>query len=320
MKKKNKVPLNTRVPVQTTISVVGSCFLYSSSLNQNTLPPGVYRTAVVREANFAPGFEPIEADNDRPLEIDSSVKNLLAEVKDFLGKRQMFQDMGFSHKRGYLMHGPPGCGKSSTLRLLEEEFIDTFSGVVLVWRPEDGSVSTYYDLIRKHEPDRAIMLVVEDIDSCLRQFEEDLLEFLDGQRGLQNFVLVATTNNLNVIPSRIKDRPSRIDRLVEIGKPTPEARAIYLENIGLNKVQVGQILAVTDNTTVAQLKEVVVGHLLLGGKLEEVVKRVTGLEMKAPEETDHDPYLDYEDDEDESAPVEPAAGATLQIRLHPVSS
>lgn len=38
---------------------------------------------------------------------------ILADVKDFIANPKWYTDRGIPYRRGYLLHGPPGCGKSS---------------------------------------------------------------------------------------------------------------------------------------------------------------------------------------------------------------
>jgi len=264
---------------KTVIAVQGTTNYYTEALDRNTLGAGLYKMASVSiDGSRLPGFEPVEVTNDQPLEIDDSVKEITKEIGVFFDRRHIFQKMGFAHKRGYLLHGPPGCGKSCTLRLLEKTFVETYGGIVLFWDNGSG-IQLYVEHIRKYEPVRPIMVVCEDIDSFVSDFEESILEFLDGQRGLDNFVLVATTNNLDGIPSRIKDRPSRIDRLLEIGKPNVAVRLQYLLQIGVSESAAHDLASRTEGLSIAQLKEIIVATVCLEQPLAPVLERLKVADM-----------------------------------------
>lgn len=252
---------------------------YTETLGRDHLGSGLYKMTAIRIGDdLKPGFMPVDISNDEPLEVDDSVKEIAQEMEVFLGRADVFKRMGFAHKRGYLFHGPPGCGKSSTLRLLERVFVERFTGIVLFWNNGSGIVD-YVEHIRSHEPDRPIMVVCEDIDNQVDSFEEAILEFLDGQRALNNFVLVATTNNLEKIPSRIRDRPSRIDRLVSIGKPSEDTRFRYLLGVGVPESSARELAGRTEGLSIAQLKEIVVAVVCLEQPLGPVLERLKVADM-----------------------------------------
>ena len=279
---------------QTVIAVQGTKLYYSEALPQQTLSPGMYRIETVRVGGeYLPAFQPLDVSNDAPLDIDSKVTEIVNEIDDFFGRQAVFHKMGFSHKRGYMLHGPPGCGKSSTLRLLERHFVDKFEGIVLFWGP-GINISGYVEHIRSHEANRPIFVVCEDIDNSISYFEEEILEFLDGQKALNNFVLVATTNNLAAIPSRIKDRPSRIDRVLEIGLPGTETRYKYLRQVGVTESQARLLAEGTPGLSIAHLKEIIVATVCLGRPLDEVLKRLKVADMRP-----FDVTIDGDDDGDD---------------------
>jgi SpoVK/Ycf46/Vps4 family AAA+-type ATPase len=264
---------------QKVIAVQKKVNYYTEALERSTLGSGLYRMSAVRVGDeMVAGFLPVEVTNDEPLEVDDSVQSIAREMETFFNRREVFKKMGFSHKRGYLFHGPPGCGKSCTLRLLEKLFVEQFDGIVLFW--DNGSaIAHYVEHIREHEPLRPVMVVCEDIDNQIGQFEESILEFLDGQKGLDNFVLVATTNNLDQIPSRIKDRPSRIDRLISIGKPSEETRFKYLAAVGVAEASARDLAKRTEGLSIAQLKEIVVAVVCLEQPLAPVLERLKVADM-----------------------------------------
>lgn len=43
---------------------------------------------------------------------------ILSDVKDFIDDPQWYTDRGIPYRRGYLLYGPPGCGKSSFITAL----------------------------------------------------------------------------------------------------------------------------------------------------------------------------------------------------------
>lgn len=283
------------------IGVRNGCMIYQDATDLQTLPAGVYQSAMpYYDGKYVPGFQPVDVGNDEPLDVDPVVKSTLQEIEDFLAKADSYKKYGFSHKRGYLFHGPPGCGKSSALRLIEKRFVEQYNGVVLIWGKNPGD---FYEAFRKAEGSkRPFMLVCEDIDNMVSQFETYILEFLDGQSSLENFVLIATTNNLSYIPDRIKARPSRIDQVIKIGMPDKAARKTYLKSIKVeDEVLIEDIATRSAGLSLAQLKEVVIAHLCLGESLADSLgrmKKVDGSAMTGKMKTADDiEYIEKDNNE-----------------------
>lgn len=242
--------------------------------NRRVLPPGTYKPTVLMTENGSKiAFEPLVESNDKAVECNPAVTATLAEVAKFLGAGEKYRHFRLPHKRGYLFHGPPGCGKSTALRLLSEKFVAQTQGIVLrISDPERFPM--WFENIRQQEPTRPVLAIAEDIDDDVEEFETGLLEFLDGAEALNDFVFVATTNNLDAIPDRIKNRPSRIDRVVEITPPTAKARAEYLRRFPLKETLIWDIAEATEGITMADLKEVVIATQILEETLASAVERV----------------------------------------------
>lgn len=45
-------------------------------------------------------------------------ETIVDDVKDFINNPKWYMDRGIPYRRGYLLHGPPGCGKSSFITAL----------------------------------------------------------------------------------------------------------------------------------------------------------------------------------------------------------
>lgn len=54
--------------------------------------------------------------------LDEGVSSrILQDCRDFIQAPKWYSDRGIPYRRGYLMHGPPGCGKSSYITALAGE-------------------------------------------------------------------------------------------------------------------------------------------------------------------------------------------------------
>lgn len=48
-------------------------------------------------------------------------ESILRDCKEFIETPKWYADRGIPYRRGYLLHGPPGCGKSSFITALAGE-------------------------------------------------------------------------------------------------------------------------------------------------------------------------------------------------------
>ncbi len=204
-------------------------------------------------------------------------EQILKDLQKFWDNKQKFIDYNLNPKRGIILHGDPGCGKTSLIYLLVEE-IKKRNGISIYFDIPDNWVEIA-KLIRKVEKERPILCIIEDIDLIITKHgEEAFLNFLDGLNSISNVVYVATTNNIEKIPDRIKDRPSRFDKKYQIKKPTEQDRKIYFETKLLTedkkKYDLKKLVKDTRDFTMAHIKEVFISLYILDNPYEEVIGRL----------------------------------------------
>jgi len=174
-----------------------------------------------------------EPQRKRPLEsviLDRGIKErILDDVKDFMGRQQWYVDRGIPYRRGYLLYGPPGSGKSSFIQALAGE-LDF--GVAIVNLSERGITDDKLGRLLKILPARTILLL-EDADAAFRnrrQVEADgyngatvtfsgLLNALDGVAASEERIAFLTTNHIDQLDEALI-RPGRVDMTVRIGEAT----------------------------------------------------------------------------------------------------
>lgn len=222
------------------------------------LPSGVYKVAVSSRIGVYLDRVAVVKDNLIVLP-GMGADTVLTEIKEFLARKDRYKAKGVVHKRGILMEGPPGSGKTSNSELIIELFMKEAGGVVLLG-DNPGSVALGLQLIRAREPERPIMVVIEDIDAVARSNEELLLNLLDGKEQFDGVVFVATTNYLERLPDRIANRPSRFDLVVKIGLPNWDARLAFIKTREptIDEARATELAEKTDGYSIAHLKELLI--------------------------------------------------------------
>ncbi len=201
------------------------------------------------------------------------VTDLVDEISTFWEKKDLFEKHGITHKRGIMLAGEPGNGKTSIISQITEDVIKR-GGIVFSLK-SIGELNLILDLVHDHlryiEPDTPIVTVIEDIDNIVNQNESVLLNFLDGEDQFQHNVVVATTNRLAELNDLLL-RPSRFDRIIIIESPTPEVREFFLSKKGIEGEDLKRWVDSTEGKSMADLKELFISVVLLGNTLEEALQ------------------------------------------------
>ncbi|XP_031551642.1 mitochondrial chaperone BCS1-like [Actinia tenebrosa] len=156
-------------------------------------------------------------------------EKILNDVKDFNTNSKWYTDRGIPYRRGYLLYGPPGCGKSSFIQALAGEL--DYS--ICVMNLSDRSLSDdRLNHLMSVAPQQSIILL-EDIDAAFVKKDDSmdgskrenvymnrvtfsgLLNTLDGVASTEERIVFMTTNHIDRLdPALI--RPGRVDLQLEI--------------------------------------------------------------------------------------------------------
>ncbi|TFK30139.1 mitochondrial chaperone BCS1 [Coprinopsis marcescibilis] len=158
------------------------------------------------------------------------------DVKAFLDRRQWYADRGIPYRRGYLLHGPPGSGKTSFIQALA----GSLSYDICIFNlSERGLTDDKLFHLLSNVPERSFILM-EDVDAAFNkrvQTSEDgyqssvtfsgFLNALDGVASGEERIIFLTTNHIERLdPALI--RPGRVDFCELIDDAHPEqARTLF---------------------------------------------------------------------------------------------
>lgn len=151
-------------------------------------------------------------------------QRLVQDVQEFCKSQQWYIDRGIPYRRGYLLHGPPGCGKSSFILALAG-FLEY--NICILNLNERGLSDDRLNVLLSVAPPRSLILL-EDIDAAFTKRENSrdaypgvtfsgLLNCLDGVASTEERLVFMTTNHLERLDAALV-RPGRVDMIERIGE------------------------------------------------------------------------------------------------------
>ncbi|XP_056289465.1 mitochondrial chaperone BCS1 isoform X2 [Pseudoliparis swirei] len=165
-------------------------------------------------------------------------EKIVDDVKDFIGNPKWYTERGIPYRRGYLLYGPPGCGKSSFITALAGEL---GYSICLMSLSDQSLSDDRLNHLLSVAPQQSIILL-EDVDAAfvsrdLRHAENPvayqgmgrltfsgLLNALDGVASSEARIVFMTTNFIDRLdPALI--RPGRVDLKQYIGNCTRQQLA-----------------------------------------------------------------------------------------------
>jgi hypothetical protein len=171
---------------------------------------------------------------------------------------KLYASLDVPHRRGVLLHGPPGNGKTSIIRWIGAA-LPRVAGLIL--RPnaafDNDDLNGVVKLWKSQAP---AILVIEDLNWLLKKVDLSLfLNLLDGierdAKGGQ--LLIATTNHPSELDPAINNRPGRFDVVIEIPCPDDATRLAFLAArlADVAEPTRAKLAALTDGFSFAHLHE-----------------------------------------------------------------
>lgn len=249
--------LNTFKPVSTTFPKL-ECGVYTVSINQYHGILFTQQTICIDDLLRFP---------------DSVSEKILTEITTFWKKGDKFKEHGFLHRRGYLLHGPAGSGKTCLVQQIIADIVNN-DGLVFLCNTHPSVFNDGLSLFRKVESERPIVCLFEDIDAIIDEHgEDDILTLLDGENQIDRVLNIATTNYPEKLDRRLVARPRRFDRVIKIGMPNDAVRRVYFnKKLKVSETELDKWVAATEGFSFAACAELVISVCCFEKPFDEAVK------------------------------------------------
>jgi ATP-dependent metalloprotease FtsH len=229
----------------------------------------------------------------------------LTEIRDFLIDAERFAAVGARFPRGFLLVGPPGCGKTLLARAVAGESNAAFLSVAATEFTEvfvGEGAARVRDLFGRARAMAPAIVFIDEIDAIgarreagaggSRESEQTLNQILielDGFKDRDDVIVMAATNRPEILDAALV-RAGRFDREITVSLPDRQGRRDILEvHIGDKRlaadVDLDAIAAITRGLSGADLANVMNEAALLSARrgraeismraLEEAVERST---------------------------------------------
>ena len=183
-------------------------------------------------------LERTEFTKDDVLKDFVSTKDVTDKIDKFFTAIPKYDLYGIFAKRGGLLFGPAGTGKTTIIAEICRKYSADGKTFVLLWHTDKIEAGDVKDFIKhlKYEGVDKMILVAEDIggieiDQARIRSESALLSLLDNQE--QTFkipvYIAATTNYPENFMGNLTNRPNRFDDKIRVGYPKAEARQQLLK-------------------------------------------------------------------------------------------
>ena len=169
------------------------------------------------------------------------------------------------HRRGYLLWGAPGNGKTATIRVMAAHpHIRPYTVDLSDSQEKSADVLRLFEKAAENTP---ALVILEDLDRAFptegKRTQEravsfqTLLNCLDGVGSQDGVIVVATANDPTCLDAAILKRPGRFDRVVQFRNPDADLRREYYQRLSpvLTGDQFEIAIQQTEGLSFAQLRE-----------------------------------------------------------------
>jgi AAA+ superfamily predicted ATPase len=193
------------------------------------------------------------------------------DFAQFFLSREIYERYRVPWKRGVLFIGPPGNGKTHTVKALINQlarpclYVKSFKSE---YATDQENMRLVFARARMTTP---CLVVLEDLDSTIDDKSRAFfLNELDGFETNAGVVVLATTNHPDRLDPALLDRPSRFDRKYYFDLPAEAERSEYISRwnnelqpeLRLSERVAAEVVRQTEGFSFAYMKELFLSSLM----------------------------------------------------------
>lgn len=223
-------------------------------------------------------------------------KAIVDDVIRFFNSRTTYQRLKVPWKRGIIYHGPPGNGKTISIKAMMHTLYSRPEPIPTLYVKTltnfNGPEYALGQIFGKARAEAPCFLVFEDLDSIVSDgVRSFFLNEVDGLSANDGIMMVGSTNHLDRLDPGISKRPSRFDRKYYFPDPSFDERVAYAEfwrkklsedgDVEFPKKMCKGVAEITDGFSFAYIQEAFVAALLvIAGKSEKEVAEDRAVDLE----------------------------------------
>ncbi|RYG45387.1 ATP-binding protein [bacterium] len=245
-------------------------------------------------------------------------ERIRGDISSWLEAKETYERFGIPWKRGLILVGDPGNGKTHAVKAIANEFdlkvlyVRSFS---CEHASDQANIANVFKRARESAP---CLLVLEDLDTLVTPKNRSfLLNEMDGFASNAGILTIGTANSPEKLDPALADRPSRFDRRYVFDRPALSERESYLRlfterldpALRLDDAA-AEVALVTEGYSFAYLKELVLSGMMAwisggrDGRFADALlaqAETLGIQMKnePPPAAYVSPRRDYDEDDDD---------------------